>query len=128
MDMRRSRTMKKMGIMSRIAVAIALISAFGCASPKKELPKGVLTQPELTSFMIEMYVAEGHLDAITMPKDSAIRLLIPYEEKLKTKFAISDSTLKITYQYYLENPKELETVYDALIDSLNLKEQKTVKD
>jgi hypothetical protein len=108
--------------------AVVLVSAFGCASPKKEMPKGALSQAELTSFLIEMYVAEAHLDAITMPKDSAIKLLIPHEEKLKAKFAISDSTLKITYQYYLENPQELETVYDALIDSLSLKEQKTVKD
>ncbi len=127
MDMRRRWTLKVDRVRYlMIALVIAVVS--GCSTPKKELPKGVLTQPQLTAFLIEMYVAEGHLDPITMPKDSAIRLLIPQEEKLKAKFAISDSTLKATYKYYLENPKELELVYDALIDSLSLKEQKTVKD
>ncbi len=112
----------------KLAVMVGLLCAFSCTTPKKEMPKDVLTKPQLTSFMIEMYVAEAHLEAISMPKDSAIKLFIPYEEKLKQKFAISDSTLKKTYQYYLEHPKDLEEVYDALIDSLNLKEQKTIKD
>ncbi len=127
MDMRRRWTLK-VDRVRYLMIALVIVVLNGCSTPKKELPKGVLTQPQLTAFLIEIYVAEGHLDPITMPKDSAIRLLIPQEEKLKAKFAISDSTLKATYQYYLENPKELELVYDALIDSLSLKEQKTVKD
>jgi len=126
--MRRRDTMNRIGMAGKLAMMVGLWCAFSCTTPDKKMPKDVLTKPQLTSFMIEMYVAEAHLDAITMPKDSAIKLFIPYEEKLKQKFAISDSTLRRTYQYYLENPKDLEDVYDALIDSLNLKEQKTVKD
>lgn len=128
MDMRRRRKMKRMAWPVRLMPVIGLWVLVSCAAPKKEIPAGVLTQPQLTSFLIEMYVAEAHLEARSLPKDSAIRIFIPYEEKLKSKFAISDSTLKKTYAYYLENPKDLEAVYDALIDSLSLKEQKTVKD
>ncbi|NOS91048.1 MAG: DUF4296 domain-containing protein [Cyclobacteriaceae bacterium] len=126
--MRRRDTMNRAGMAAKLAVMVGVLCAIGCTTPKKEIPTDVLTKPQLTSFMIEMYVAEAHLEGILKPRDSAIKLFIPYEEKLKRKYGISDSTLKKTYQYYLENPKELEEVYDALIDSLNLKEQKAIKD
>ena len=38
---------------------------------------------------------------------------------------LPDSSLKKTYQYYGDHPKEMEEVYDALIDSLSLREQRT---
>lgn len=125
--MRSRNTMNKLGMVAKLMVLVGWWSFMSCTHSTNEMPKDVLTKTELTSFMIEMYVAEAHLEAISLPKDSAIKLFIPYEENLKRKFTISDSTLKKTYQYYLKNPKELEAVYDALIDSLNLKEKKTIR-
>ena len=96
-----------------------------CQSNKTENAKGVLTKQELTTFLIEMYLAEARLDNVPIGRDSAIKLFIPYEDKLMKKFNIADSTLKKTYQYYLEHPKEMEEIYDVLIDSLSLREQRT---
>ena len=94
-----------------------------CATPTQEA-KGILTKEELTTFLIEMYLAESRVDNIPIVKDSAIKLFIPYEEKLMKKYKLSDSTLKKTYQYYMDHPKEMEAVYDAVIDSLSLREQR----
>jgi hypothetical protein len=38
---------------------------------------------------------------------------------------IPDSILKKTYAYYLAHPKELEQVYDAVIDTLMLRDKRT---
>jgi len=40
---------------------------------------------------------------------------------------IPDSILKKTYSYYLAHPKELEQVYDAVIDTLVLRDQRIKK-
>jgi len=95
-----------------------------CAGPTQEA-KGVLTKEELTTFLIEMYLAESKLDNIPIEKDSALKLFMPYEEKLMKKYNLADSTLRKTYQYYMDHPKEMEAVYDAVIDSLSLREQRT---
>lgn len=95
-----------------------------CQSPKK--PEGVLTQPQLASLIVDVYVAEARLDQLPIVKDSAIRLFIPFEEKLLKNKGISDSTLRKTYAYYLANPKELEQVYDSVIDTLVLRDQRAI--
>jgi hypothetical protein len=45
---------------------------------------------------------------------------------LVEKFSSSDSAIQKTYQYYLNHPEQLEEVFTAVIDTLNLMEQKAV--
>jgi Domain of unknown function (DUF4296) len=99
--------------------------AYSCKETEQGNKYGVLSKQQLSAFLIEMYLAEARLDGTSFPRDSAIRLFIPYEQKLMKRFKVTDSTLKLTYQYYLDHPTEMEQVYDVVIDSLNLREQKT---
>lgn len=101
--------------------------AIGCSEHPEEKQSGVLTKSEFTTFLIDVYLAEAKLDVLNISKDSAIKLFIPYEDKMLKKYGLADSTLRQTYQYYMEHPQELELVYDALIDTLSLREQQ-VKD
>lgn len=95
------------------------------ACQKNEKPKEVLTQAQLSALLVEVYLAEAKLDAIAKPKDTAIKYFLPFEEKLLKRLNVSDSVLKKTYSYYLEHPKELEQVYDSVIDTLTLREQRS---
>ncbi|MFM8911560.1 MAG: DUF4296 domain-containing protein [Flammeovirgaceae bacterium] len=101
-------------------LALGLLAACGGRETK---PAMMLTKEKLTALIIEMYLAEAKMDATSLPRDSTIRFFIPQEKQILKKLGVSDSTLKITYDYYLQHPKEFEEVYDAVIDSLNLREQ-----
>ncbi len=106
-----------------VSVSVLLALSASCQK-KKEETKGILTKTELATFLIDMYLAEARIDNMPIVKDSAIKLFLPYEEELMKKYKLADSTLKKTYQYYLDHPKEMEAVYDAVIDTLNLREQR----
>ena len=53
-----------------------------------------------------------------------MKLFQPFERSLQQKFGASDSTIQKTYQWYLGHPQQWEEVYTAVIDTLNLLEQK----
>jgi Domain of unknown function (DUF4296) len=112
--------------MSRIVsftfLLIVFVTLTHCGSGSAK-PSAVLSKDKLTSLIIEIYLAEAKMDAIPVPKDSSIKFFIPREKKIFEKLGVHDSTLKVTYEYYLSHPKEMEQVYDAVIDSLNLREQ-----
>lgn len=101
----------------------AALSLTGCK--KNELPKGVLDKAQMTSMLVEVYLAEARLTSYPITNDSSFRLYKPFEESLFRKMGISDSTVSKSYRYYFEHPRELEAIYDAVIDSLSLREQKT---
>ena len=78
----------------------------------------------MVDFMIDIYLAEARTTLLPVNRDSAYRLFLPYQDSLMRKRGISDSTLKQAYSYYLRHPTEFEAIYDAVIDSLSLREQR----
>ena len=105
--------------------ALILLLGTSIACEKEKVPEGVLTHEEMADLMIHVYLAESRTLNVNVNKDSLYRLFRHYQDELMKKKGISDSTLAKSYAYYLEHPTELEEIYDALIDSLSLLEQRT---
>ncbi len=103
-----------------LVLAISVLSLYSCK--KEGRPEGVLGKEELANLMVEFYIAEGRLYTMGIQRDSAMKLFLPFEQSVMKKKKISDETLSKTYRYYLEHPVEFEKVYDAVIDTLSLRE------
>ena len=112
----------KVGRLMSITLLFSVTMLVGCK--KDERPEGVLTKDQLSSIMMEMYLAESRLNGLSIPKDSAAKLFVPFEDSLLMRAGVPDSVMRKTYQYYFDHPDELDKVYDIMIDSLNLREQK----
>lgn len=93
-----------------------------CSEPAR--PAGILDQGQMASLLVEVYLAESRISLQNLAKDSGYRYFVPFEDSLLKKHAVSDSLLRKSYQYYLGQPEELEKIYAALVDSLNLRLQK----
>ncbi|MBX2898277.1 MAG: DUF4296 domain-containing protein [Cyclobacteriaceae bacterium] len=87
-------------------------------------PPDVLAPNEFANVLTEIYLAEARLTGKTLLRDSALQLFIPYEQHLFQQLHYSDSVIHKTYQYYFDRPEQLEKIYAAIIDTLNLREQK----
>lgn len=104
-------------------VLVLVISVFSLYSCKKAgPPDGVLSKEELADMLVEFYVAEGRLYIMGIQRDSAMKLFLPFEQSVMKKKKLTDEMLSKTYKYYLEHPVELEKVYDAIVDTLSLRE------
>lgn len=106
-----------------LLLAILLLLPLSCKKEEK-LPPGVMTKEEMVKWMIPMYLAEARTQLLNLKMDSAYRIFIPLQDSLKRSSGIQDSVFVKSYQYYLDHSAELELVYDAVIDSLSLREQK----
>lgn len=107
----------------RFLLCTALTAAlFSCKQEEKEIPP--LSRDQMVSLMMEIYLAEARTAAVPVGKDSAYRLFIPRQDSLMHHMGIQDSTLRASYSYYLQHPADLEAIYDAIIDSLSLREQR----
>ncbi|MBS1558936.1 MAG: DUF4296 domain-containing protein [Bacteroidetes bacterium] len=96
---------------------------FSCG--KKDVAHPVLTKAQMASLLVDIYLAEAQAQSVPKPQDSLIKFFLPHEKKVLEEHHVSDSLLKDTYRYYYAHPKELEAVYDAVIDTLSLYEQRS---
>jgi hypothetical protein len=105
-----------------LLLVITLFGSVSCQPKKAEAPP--LSREQMIGLMMEIYLAEARTSLIPAAKDSSYRLFLAYQDTLMHRRGVSDSTLRRAYTYYLEHPAELEAIYDAIIDSLSLKEQR----
>jgi len=90
----------------------------------KKTPKGILSKKEMVQVMGELYVAEEIVNHLALSRDSAKKVFTVMEGKVFEKAGVQDTLFRKSFDYYMEHPKELEFIYTALVDTLQLREQR----
>jgi Domain of unknown function (DUF4296) len=91
-----------------------------------DTPDGILSKDEMAKVLTEFYLKESKINSLHVTHDSALVLFQYFKQKYGEENDIADSTLETSYQYYLARPAALGEVYDRIIDSLTLREQRDV--
>jgi hypothetical protein len=103
-----------------IIFAVVLLSS--CKNERK--PSNILSSEEMVKVLSELYLTEEKIKHLNVSQDSAASVYTYFNSKMFEKLGTNDSTFRRSMTYYMNRPEELEKIYAALIDSLNLKEQR----
>lgn len=103
-----------------ILAALAMMAA--CA--EKSDHKDILSKQEMVKIMEELYIAEEKVNHLALSRDSAGHVFSVLKARVFENAALSDTLFKKSLDYYMERPKELELIYTALVDTLQLREQR----
>lgn len=95
---------------------------FSC---KEKQPEGILTEDQMVVALTDFYLKETKINSLALQPDSAAVVMQYYKQKYAAKIGIADSVLDRSYQHYLENSKAMSRIYDRVIDSLSLQQQKS---
>ena len=98
-----------------------MVSMLSCAEKK---PEGILTKRQMVQVMEEIYIAEEKVNQLALQRDSARSVFNIFQSKIFQDAAVSDSVFRKSFDYYMGRPKEMELIYTALVDTLQLREQR----
>lgn len=101
---------------------LLIFLSFSC-DKKQATPKGVLPKEKMVSIFIDMHITESKISALNLKRDSSKVLFSHYEQEVLAKHNVTENKYLDSYAYYIENINELESIYDAVIDSLSLRER-----
>lgn len=94
---------------------------FSCADRR---PPHVLSKPEMVKIMEKIYITEEKVNQLALSRDSAKQVFSVISQKVFEEAGVRDSVFKKSFDYYMERPKEMELIYTALVDTLQLREQR----
>lgn len=117
MDVKKNRD-----LIMRTFLTVALFAALISCSPEK--PEGILPRDEMVSIMEDIYISEEKVNHLALSRDSSKIVFKAMSKKVFDNAQITDSVFKRSFDYYMERPKEMELIYTALVDSLQLREQR----
>ncbi len=110
--------------MNKKIILFAGIILFSCIKKEtREKPPWLLERDQMIGFLIDLHLAEAKLVKLGIKKDSTEKLFKAMEQRLFDKHEINDSIYFKSYNYYLEDIKEMKEIYVAVVDSLNVREQ-----
>lgn len=90
----------------------------------EELPEGILSEKDMISIMLDIYLAEGKVNELRVKRDSALVIFDEYERMILGKYELTDSVYTNSLRYYYDHPLKLESIYETVLDSLNLMEKR----
>lgn len=90
-----------------------------------EKPADILSQEEMVKVLGEIYIAEQKVKQLSLGIDSSAFVFDKLDDKVFESTGVPDSVFKKSVNYYIARPKEMETIYSILVDSLQLREQRT---
>jgi hypothetical protein len=99
----------------------ALACLVSCA---KKAPEGILSKEQMVQMMEELYIAEEKVNYLSLSRDSAKKVSPVLELKVFENAGVTDTLFRKSFDYYMERPKEMELIYTALVDTLQLREQR----
>lgn len=102
-----------------LVVALAWMNA--CA---EKAPEGILSKEEMVQVMEELYIAEEKVNHLSLSRDSSKQVATFMQSRVFENAAVDDTLFKRSFDYYMEHPKEMELIYTALVDTLQLREQR----
>lgn len=108
----------------RSLVMVLAVLLFVVSCGHKRRPAGVLSHQQMVKVLSEIYITEEKVNRLALKHDSTVKVFDRLKGKMFDKLSTTDSTFKRSMNYYWNNPDELELIYTALVDSLNLREQR----
>ena len=95
-------------------------------SCSEKTPEGILSRKEMAKTLTEFYLKESKINSLHVGHDSAMVLFQYFKQQYSEQNHLGDSVIDKSYRYYLDHPRELDEIYDIIIDSLSLKEQRAL--
>jgi hypothetical protein len=122
-EISQDKTVKRLGdFFIRISFFAAML--VWVASCGKKTPEGILSKEEMVQIMQEVYIAEEKVNQLTLSRDSAKVVAAVMMTKVFEKAVVEDTVFRKSFDYYMERPREMELIYTALVDTLQLREQR----
>ena len=109
---------------NKIVVVLFLLALLSCANEENSIPDNVLQPEKLAIVMTDVHLLEAMLSIRHNPMDSSTKLYALYKKDLFKKYLIDDSIYDRSVRYYNTHPQLIDKVYEKIIDSLSLKEER----
>jgi hypothetical protein len=101
---------------------VVITVMFSCGGTSR--PDNVLSKPEMVETFMEVYIAEEKVNRLSLPRDSATIVFDSMRVRIFKKMEMEDTVFKSSLQWYTAHPAEMQDILTALVDSLQLREQK----
>jgi hypothetical protein len=108
----------------RIVIFGILLVFASVSACRKKQETAILSHARMAEMLTDFYLKESVLQKSGVNTDSALTIMTHLRSAFAGQHGMADSVIDISFRYYLAHPQELDAIYETVIDSLSLREQR----
>lgn len=102
-----------------------IVALPACERPEEPLrPAPLLSKPQMVQLLTSLHLLEAQVDASHLSPDSARALFLAQQKAVFWQAKTTDSVFQRSYRYYGVHGKDLDELYQAVLDSLGRQERR----
>ncbi|WP_266205445.1 DUF4296 domain-containing protein [Pontibacter kalidii] len=110
--------------MKRLFSILFCLSLLGCQPQDNQKPKDMIPQEKLVRILADIHTAEALIESSVIYPDTALMTYNQEQEKILEQYNVTQEQFKDTYNYYLRNLREMDVLYEIVVDTLSMRESK----
>lgn len=107
-----------------------LMGLFACQDGKQntaEKPNNLISSEKMQQMLSELHFVDALINQKNLAADSAKKLSTDYYDFIYRKYAVTANDFNNTFQYYLHNPADMDSIYVKVLENLNMEDLKLKK-
>jgi hypothetical protein len=107
-----------------IWITLVLVGLGACQSEFGNIPTDVLPPERMTQALIQIHIAESKTQNAGIPYDTALVYYSHLREESFKKLGIDTVQFNRSLRFYESDPKLLDKIYESVVDSLGLRNER----
>ena len=117
-------------IFQTLILAMVFILNLCCQDGKKntaEKPKNLVSTKQMELILGELHMVDALVNQRGLAADSAKKMSTDFYDFIYRKYGVEKNDFNNSYQYYLNNPIEMDSIYVNVLENLNIENLKLNK-
>lgn len=110
--------------MMRFFCLFFCLSLLSCQSENEEMPENMIPQAEMVQILADIHTLEAQVEGQIIYPDTALMTFNYGQEQLLKRHGVTREQFRNSYHYYVTHVKEMNKLYETIIDTLSLRESK----
>ncbi|WP_439882395.1 DUF4296 domain-containing protein [Pontibacter sp. MBLB2868] len=110
--------------MKRLFYILFCLSLFGCGADSSDRPKNLVPEDKMVQILADIHIAESRIETKVVYPDTALMTYNYWQKEILQKHGVTEKQFRDTYRYYQNHLKEMDALYETIIDTLSVRETK----
>ncbi|WP_299821680.1 DUF4296 domain-containing protein [uncultured Pontibacter sp.] len=110
--------------MKRLFYILFCFSLFACGNNQSKAPADLVPRDKMVQILADIHIAEAQVESRVVYPDTALMAFTYQEREVFKKHGVTEQQFRDTYSYYKDNLKEMDALYEIIVDTLSLRETK----
>ncbi len=110
--------------MKKLFYILFCFSVLACSKKQAKAPANLIPKETMVQILADVHIAEAQIETQVIYPDTAIMAFNYKEKEIFRKHGVTEKEFRKTYQYYKDNLKEMDALYEIIVDTLSLRETK----